>query len=156
MSRWILKATVAVTLVSTSTFAVEKVTLPVLPPVKAVNNATLPNYAGKPVLVVFWAVWCAPCMAELKDVEKFYQEKEIAVVGISVESPQKKAENFLKRVGVTFDNFLDENSAFADSVKITGVPTLLILDKHGNTIWIKSGYSTFPEKELREAIQKIK
>ncbi|HRP69465.1 MAG TPA: TlpA disulfide reductase family protein [Turneriella sp.] len=146
----------AVASISTSAFAMEKITLPLLPPVKAVNNNTLPDYAGKPILVVFWAVWCAPCMAELKDVEKFYQEKEIAVVGISVESPQKKAENFLKRVGITFDNFLDENSAFADNVQITGVPTLLILDKHGNTIWMKSGYSTFPEKELRGAIQKIK
>ena len=51
---------------------------------------------GKVVLVDFWATWCAPCLAELPVIAKFYEEHRaegFEVIALSVDRPRDKAQN---------------------------------------------------------------
>ena len=135
-------------------WAAEKVVLRDLPALgKAAPQLT--SYAGKPHVLVFWAVWCGPCAAELRELERVARSEKIPFVGIAVDSPERQALTMVERTGVSFANYLDKDSAFADALGVSGVPSLLVVDGYGNVTWSQSGYSVFPESELREQLRKI-
>lgn len=59
---------------------------------------------GKPVLVNFWATWCAPCIEEMPLLDAFYREqvaKGWQVVGLAIDQPSS-VRKFLARVPVGF------------------------------------------------------
>ncbi len=119
------------------------------------DTPALTSYKGKPHVLVFWAVWCGPCAAELREVERVSRTEKIPFVGIAVDSSEKQARRMVERTGITFANYLDYDSAFADTLGISGVPSLLLIDGNGRVAWSYTGYSVFPEQELRKQIKKI-
>ncbi len=137
-----------------SVWAADKVVLRDLPALGK-TAPQLTSYAGKPHVLVFWAVWCGPCAAELRGLERVARTEKIPFVGIAVDSPERQALRMIERTGVSFANYLDKDSAFADALGVSGVPSLLVIDGRGNIIWSQSGYSVFPESELREQFRKI-
>src|SRR5262249_54226353 len=46
---------------------------------------TLSSLRGKPVLVTFWSTWCAPCRAQMSELQKKYDavKGQVEFVGIS-------------------------------------------------------------------------
>jgi thiol-disulfide isomerase/thioredoxin len=56
---------------------------------------TLAQWKGKPLLVNFWATWCAPCVQEMPELSALANEeggKRFNVIGLGIDSPSAMSE----------------------------------------------------------------
>ena len=106
------------------------------------NILKLEDLRGKYVFIDVWATWCEPCKNEipaLKAIEEKMKGKNIAFVGISVDSPQDK-EIWMKFVEDEklggYQLFADNtfNSFFIKQYGIDAVPRFILIDKEGKII----------------------
>jgi thiol-disulfide isomerase/thioredoxin len=74
------------------------------------NSVELPaKYAGRPLLVNIWASWCAPCIKEMPELQRFAAhqgDNGVQVVGIALDDADAVAA-FLQRVPVSYPILLD-------------------------------------------------
>src|SRR5262245_44570889 len=57
------------------------------------TTVTLQNYRGRPVLLNFWATWCAPCRQELPELQAMYEvhkEKGLVLLAINQDEDGQK------------------------------------------------------------------
>jgi peroxiredoxin len=82
------------------------------------KSISLKDYAGKPVVVNFWATWCTPCLQEMPWLEELTRENAgsgFTMLGLSVDSelssaaPGKIAAT-VKRLRVTYPILLSDKS----------------------------------------------
>ncbi|WP_175614633.1 peroxiredoxin family protein, partial [Piscibacillus halophilus] len=48
------------------------------------ETVKLSDYRGQKVMLNFWATWCPPCRAEMPDMQKFYEEKDVVILGVDL------------------------------------------------------------------------
>ena len=93
----------------------------------------LADLQGHPVLVNFWATWCAPCRAELPEVEKLAKAHPqcLEVLGISEggDSPDALAE-FAMQHSLTYPLLVDDGSV-GDQYDVRTIPYSFLIAPDG-------------------------
>lgn len=77
-------------------------------------------YAGRPLLVNFWASWCGPCVKEMPELDRFARaqgEAGVRVVGIALDD-RDAVEAFLRRIPVAYPILLDRAGPADSSVRL--------------------------------------
>ena len=118
-------------------------------------------YAGKVVLIDFWATWCVPCVKELPHLQGFqdlYGAKGLQVLAISIDGPDRLAAvaSFVTRYRYTLPVLLDPRSeviALFDPQLI--LPFAVLVDRSGRIRFVHQGYSPGDEKLIETEINKV-
>ncbi len=77
------------------------------------KRITPDSFAGKVLVLNFWATWCAPCVEEIpsfSEMQKRFAKSGVVVVAVSVDKNQKKYRAFLDRIHVSFETARDPAS----------------------------------------------
>jgi thiol-disulfide isomerase/thioredoxin len=116
---------------------------------------------NRPLVIEFWATWCAPCKKTLPQLIalKEAHADNLTVIGLSVEDPTddlEKVRAYVHAEGVNFSVAFapPELFQFMNSREDIAVPKLFVFDSQGNTIAYIPRYSPFTGRSLRAAVEK--
>lgn len=116
------------------------------------TEASLADYAGRPLVVNFWASWCAPCIAEMPAFESVHQTAgdQVAFLGLNVTDGEEPAATMIERTGVTYDLGRDPSGdVLADLGGVT-MPTTVFVTADGIVAATHAGQ--LDEEELSASI----
>ena len=89
---------------------------------------------GKPVIICFFATWCKPCMAELKNIsdeyEDWQEETGVKIYAVSIDDTRSSSRvaPLVKGQGWDYEFLLDENSDFKRAMNVGDIPHTFVLD----------------------------
>ena len=93
----------------------------------------LTEFRGTPLVVNFWAPWCAPCVKEMPDFQRTATELEgkVEFLGVDVQDARPNAEPFVKRLGIDYPLAIDPQREFHREIGNFAMPTTLFVDPDG-------------------------
>jgi len=97
----------------------------------------LAAYRSKPLIINVWASWCGPCREEMGSLEQLSRRfwgGELNVIGISTDDYRDRAEIFLRRAHVSFNNYLDSKLELEHMLGADRLPLTLLVDAQGKVV----------------------
>jgi peroxiredoxin len=107
------------------------------------GNVAFSSFAGKVVLLDFWAQWCEPCKRELPELEKLAREfagRNVVVVGVNIDKLRDNAARFAQQLGLTFPVLLDPAGNVASTYELPKMPSSFLVDKKGVVRFVHEGF----------------
>ena len=105
---------------------------------------TLNTYQGRPLMVNFWATWCAPCREEmplLQQAHNAYQRAGLIVLGISQDTAERltAVRTYWTQSGWSFPSLLDPDGAVARRYQVFLLPSTIFINAQGVVTAIHRG-----------------
>jgi cytochrome c biogenesis protein CcmG/thiol:disulfide interchange protein DsbE len=94
------------------------------------SSISLSQYAGRPLMVNFFASWCTPCQKETPLLARFYSDHhgKVTVIGVDVNDGTSAALRFARKSGVQYPVVTDPMGATATSYGVVGIPQTFFLN----------------------------
>ena len=104
------------------------------------EQVSLGQFIGKkPVLLVFWATWCAICTEEVPVINKMHSEPptsgNLQILALDFMESEKKVNTFISSKKVAYPVLLDRRGRVARKYKVVGIPTYILLDRDGKVVY---------------------
>ncbi|MDT0538858.1 TlpA disulfide reductase family protein [Croceitalea sp. P059] len=110
---------------------------------------------GKVTFISYWATWCAPCLAELSNIEKLYVDygEHINFVLLTNEAPETVT-TFLKKKPYTLPMYTSR-MAPPPLLLDKSIPTNYLIDQNGKIMSKATGAADWNSKKVRSVIDAL-
>jgi cytochrome c biogenesis protein CcmG, thiol:disulfide interchange protein DsbE len=94
------------------------------------QKLSLAGYAGRPLIVNFFASWCGPCQKETPLLARFYRTEHarVAIVGLDENDVLASAMSFTRKEGVGYPVGFDPQAVAASAYGVAALPQTFFLD----------------------------
>ncbi len=111
------------------------------------KTVSFADLKGKVIVINVWGAWCAPCVAEMNELQEFFDkyknDTDVAVLTIDQGDKLEDVKKFMTERKLTIpvlmnDSYLDKTPQFS---KGGAFPTTFFIDKNGKVAFVKTGNS---------------
>ena len=118
------------------------------------RTVQLSDFAGRVVLLDFWASWCAPCKTSFPALDKLFRENEargFTVFAVNLDKKRSNADEFLTANPHAMTIVFDPDGKVSKAFRIFGLPSSVLIDRSGNIRFTHLGYNAkVVERYVRE------
>lgn len=117
------------------------------------GRAALADYAGRPVIVNFWATWCGPCRQEMPLLARTlaaHAGEGLAILGVDIRESPTEVRPFVEGFAPGFPILLDSDGRTLRRYRVGGPPTSFLIGRDGRVLAVVAGPLT--EAKLAELL----
>jgi peroxiredoxin len=110
-------------------------------------SIALRDYRGRPVIINFWATWCAPCRQEMRALQTVYDAHKaegLTVLAVSQDQQDMRVavRAYCATVGITFPPLLDPDGHVATHYNVFLLPSTVFIHPSGTVAAVHLGAMT--------------
>lgn len=122
------------------------------------SEVRLSDFHGQPLVLNFWATWCAPCRKEIPQFVDAYQrfrDEGLVVVGVNMQEGRSIAQRYADDFGMEFPIVIDVDGEVGDEYRLLGLPVTFFIGRDGVVRSVFTGpfEATEQDTEVRGAIE---
>lgn len=96
----------------------------------------------RPVLINFWASWCAPCRTEMPSLELLatrFEAEGLEVLAVNYRETDGAVRRYVEQTGITLPVLRDRDGAAAQAFGVRIFPTTVAVGRHGRAMFTVVG-----------------
>jgi peroxiredoxin len=107
------------------------------------NAVQLSQLIGQPVILNFWATWCAPCRVEMPELQatlEARQDEGLVILALNQQEATVDVQTFFDDLGLTFTPLMDTEGSVSELYGVANIlPTTFFINSDGEITAIHRG-----------------
>jgi len=118
-------------------------------------SISIVEFRGTPLVVNFFAAWCAPCRREMPAFQSVYEDvdDQVEFVGIDNRDIRSDALALVRETGVSYRLAFDPDGDAARTFAVLAMPTTVFVSADGEML--ERVYGEMSEEQLRRNIRRL-
>ncbi|MGB7394212.1 MAG: TlpA disulfide reductase family protein, partial [Pricia sp.] len=118
------------------------------------NAYNLKKAKGQAIFLNFWATWCGPCLKEMPDIQKLYDDYGEKVTFLLVtQEDTEKVEAFMKKKNYRLPIYFTDKEDIPEEIASKSLPTTYIIDATGKIVRAETGATNWNSDEVRRLFE---
>ena len=120
---------------------------------------SLESLRGQVVLLNFWSMLCAPCMAEMPSLNRLFltlKDKGLQVIAVSIDPSDKPVRDYVAKNNIAFPVLLDTGKeVYGKAYAGPALPATYLIDRNGIIVENFSGLEVWDAPEMMKRVQML-
>ena len=116
------------------------------------------SFAGKLVLLNFWATWCPPCRLEMPTMGRLHGEfhgRGLEVVAVNLMETRDQVRAFVEEQELTYPILLDRHGEIAERYGVMRLPETVLIGRNGEVIGKAIGFKDWDRDDARQLVASL-
>ncbi len=121
------------------------------------KTVKLSDFHGKPVMVNFWASWCAPCVEEMPSLVQLQKQlgDKVTIIAVSEDSDDKPYQQFVSQHHVDLLTVRDVQQKTNELYGTFKFPETYVIDRSGRIVRKFIGGQDWTSADMVQYLQKL-